>query len=33
MPCKKNGIPYDESLVVVNKLRSEDGVAAAQYHV
>ncbi len=28
---KKNGIPYDESLVVVNKLRSEDGVAAAQY--
>lgn len=28
---QKNGIPYDESLIVVNKLRSEDGVAAAQY--
>ncbi len=28
---EKNGIAFDETLVVTNKLRSEDGVAAVQY--
>lgn len=27
---RKNGIPYDESLININKLTSEDGVAAVQ---
>jgi LacI family transcriptional regulator len=28
---QKNGIPFDESLVVTNNLRSEDGTQAIQY--